>query len=184
MPSHLSSDHILLHCNDARGSRSTARFSTKSVYYNRHSLKQDSGNLDSSSHEPSSHSDRDIISDLLESGTNVPYGRVKSASFGHQSTIPPPTPPAIPPHLKDCEFYYNRDNTVIVDHVENSHMLNDDGQPIVRITVDGVSRICSPEAAKDFLQSLEPKKRGILEMKNRVYVGPVRWLVRVLIEEA
>ena len=136
----------------------------------------------------------------------TPDGRVKSAPVGQLRAVfsnPPSAsshnfslPPAIPPHLKDCEFYYK---DVDVDIEGKSPVLNDDGQPIVQITVDGKSHNHVPESAKTFLHSLESlrrvtvneaggldvgeEKRGKLELRDRVYVGPARWLLRVLIEE-
>ena len=133
----------------------------------------------------------------------LPDGRVKSASVGHLRINTPPTsadslspPPAIPPHLKNCEYYYHDLDEELLD---KSVTINDGGQPIVRITVDGVSQLLFPESATTFLQSLESielgtvnddgvlelsqGKRGKLEMRHRVYVGPVQWLLRVLREE-
>ena len=136
----------------------------------------------------------------------TPDGRVKSAPIGHLRIVPSNSPsasyhsfsppPAIPPHLKDCEFYYN---DVGVDLVGKSPVPDDGGQPIMRITVDGQSHHYVPESAKTFLHSLESlrmvtvneaggrdvgeEKRGKLELRDRVYVGPARWLLRVLIEE-
>ena len=162
--------------------------------------------LDNSSNESSNNSDLLSFSQVDGSLTRIPDGCVKSASLGHLRITPPnpppaspdhlPPPPAIPPHLKDCEFYYKN---VVEDLLEIPPLLNDGGQPIVRLTVDGVRQHCIPGFAKSFLQSLETmrpttvndaggfdlgeEKRGKLELRNRVYVGPAQWLVRVLIEE-
>ena len=136
--------------------------------------------LDSSSNESSN------SSDLLITPQDPPPASPDSHSL----------PPAIPPHLKDCEFYYN---DVDIDHVEKSPTYGFTGHPVVRLNVDGVTRVCMHEIARNFLQNLpetttiggsnadEPdfveEKRAMLELRDRVYVGPVQWLVRVLIEE-
>ena len=140
--------------------------------------------------------------------TDIPEGCVRSATVvkinGRLQITPadPPPgnylgpPPAIPSHLKNCEFYYN---SVDIDLIEHTSRLQN-GQPqVVRVTVDEHCRTCAPGYAKVFLESLEAgrlvsfkddggvelsdSKRGKLEMTNRVYVGPVDWLLRVLIEE-
>ena len=159
-----------------------------------------------SSNESSNSSDLLSFSHVDGSLPQNPHGRVKSASVGDlhiTSPNPPPAspdypslPPAIPPHLKDCEFYYNDVN---IDHVEKSPTFGFTGHPVVRINIDGVTHVCMHGRARYFLENLEDKmtvienddgesdlieeKRGMLEMRDRVYVGPVQWLVRILIEE-
>lgn len=159
--------------------------------------------LDSPSNELSNKSDFVLFSHMV---TKLSGGRGKSASVGHPRIIPPNPPPggpddlppprAIPPHLKDCEFYYNN---VDIDIASCPPPLDSCGLPNVRITVDGESKTCVPGYAMTFLQSLEStrpvtvneaggfdlgeEKRAMLELRDRVYVGPAQWLVRVLIEE-
>ena len=164
--------------------------------------------LDSSSSGLSNNSalvDLKLISHLHQSLTKILDERVNGANIGHQRIVSPnplppspnylSPPPAIPPHLKDCEFYYNN---VDLDPVQDSPLFKSE-RPIVRITVDGLSQTCDPESAKIFLQNLDTlrkitvsnagildlgeEKRGKLEVKNRVYVGPAQWLLRVLMEE-
>ena len=106
---------------------------------------------------------------------------------------PPYIAPAIPPHLKDCELYYT---TIDLEHPEDSGFLLQDR---VRLTINGQRLVCAREYAKTALETLESRreinfneeggitlgesKRGGLELRDRVYVGPAEWLLRVLAEE-
>lgn len=162
--------------------------------------------LDSLRKERSNSSDSKAIRHADRSRLKTSDGRAPGAFVGH-SRINTPRPPsaspnylslshAIPPHLQDCEFYYNN---VDIDIVENSPMLKSSERPLARITVDGESHTHNTVSAKRFLENLETErrmtvnnagifdlgeeKRGKMELKNRVYVGPALWLLRVLMEE-
>lgn len=96
-------------------------------------------------------------------------------------------PPAIPSHLKDCDFFYN---TADMDLVDNSTLLLKGKLRQVRLTMDGQHIWCSVKKPKMVLKKCERRgvrgesKRGRLELGSRVYAGPAEWLVRVLKEEA
>lgn len=115
----------------------------------------------------------------------------------HIHTLPTELPPAIPPYLKDCEFYYN---TVDMNLIENYSLCLEGRLQVVRLTIDKQSISSGPGYIKMVLENLErgrmPKfseregvlersknKKAMLELWNRVYVGPAEWLLRVL-EEA
>ena len=140
---------------------------------------------DSSSHESQS-------PDECVKGASVDHLRIPSPNPPPASPDYPSLPPAIPEHLKECEFYYNDVN---VDLATHSPTLDLGGQRKVRLHVDRVTRTCTSGHARAWLEVLESQtgdgdlepgeqRRAQLELGDRVYVGPASWLIRVLMEEA
>ena len=106
---------------------------------------------------------------------------------GHLHVLPTELPPAIPPYLKDREVFYNK---VDMKFHENSKLLLVGRGQMVRLTICGRRISSGPGCVKMVLENYDrmsvssESERGVLELWNRVYVGPAEWLVRVLEEFA
>ena len=138
-----------------------------------------------------------VIAD--NSPADMPKGSSESATAieddGHTYILSTNPLPAIPPHLKDCEYFTN---TVNLNLLEPSVVLVEGDLVQVRLRVGQRCFICGSGYAKMVLENLIKElmvrgpdgfgcagnERGRLEMGTRVYVGPVEWLLRILMEEA
>ena len=130
----------------------------------------------------------DIINGSSESATAVEDG-------GHTYILSTNPLPAIPCHLKTCEYFTN---TVNLNLLEAPFLLVEGDLIQVRLGVGQRCFVCGLGYAKMVLENLikelnvrgpdgvgcAENERGRLEMGTRVYVGPVEWLLRVLMEEA
>ncbi|KAL9071745.1 MAG: hypothetical protein Q9161_004009 [Pseudevernia consocians] len=142
-----------------------------------------------------------IAATVDKSQANLPSGSPNNNTVvkinRHIDARPTELPPAIPPYLKDCEFYYN---TVDMNLIENYSLCLKGRLQVVRLTIDKQCISNGPGYIKMVLENLErgrmPKlskregvfersknKKAMLELRNKVYVGPAEWLLRVL-EEA
>lgn len=127
-------------------------------------------------------------SDDLREVAEAPTIPVNGSPPGTEPQAPTPLPPAIPPYLEDCEFYYN---TVNMRLSKNSSLLVVGGLQVARLTIDGQSLSRSPGYIRMVLENFERGRiargetvRAKLEFWDRVYVGPTEWLLRVMMEKA